>query len=583
MPERRSLRALLLAVALAALLLVGVATAGGAARAQERRLVLERFDTTAVVRSDGEVAVAETITARFEGGPWQGLQRSIPVQDPGRLGGTLSLGLRWQDAREVSEGNEGPPLRTEARGKGDERELRVYVPAAAGTTRTLRLRYRLRHGLRFFPDHDEFYWNVTGNDRPIPIDRAGAVIELPPGSTGVRALAYTGPLGSRRSDASVGVEGSVVRVRTTRPLAANEGLTVAVAFDRGVVRRPSLPARALHWLSSNPITLLPLLTGGLLYLRWRQVGRDPAGRPIVVAYEPPPELSPAEVGALVDERVDDRDALATLVDLAVRGYVRILPQANGTDYRFRLLRSEAEWGDLRDHERLMLEGLFPAGAEGASTSTAALENRFHTTLRRIRQAIENSLVQRGCYRRWPMDVRIGWWGLAFVLAWASPFLVALLGWWLGPGSALPFLALVATALTIAVAGWFMPARTERGARLRERVLGFQRFVERVEADRFERLVRTPELFERYLPHAMAFGLTHRWVKAFADLLTRPPAWYGGGGDLGGMDRFGRDLDRFGSRTAAAMSSAPRSSSGSSGFGGGGFSGGGSGGGSVGGF
>jgi uncharacterized membrane protein len=137
---------------------------------------------------------------------------------------------------------------------------------------------------------------------------------------------------------------------------------------------------------------------------------------------------------------------------------------------------------------------------------------------------------------------------------------------------------------VAIVGWFMPARTPRGTSALRDVLGFEEFLNRVESERFERVVDRPELFEAYLPYAMAFGVEKRWAKAFEGICDTPPDWYHGrrGGPFQ-TSLFVADMGRLSSAAGSTMQSAPRSSSGSSGFGGGGFSGGGFGGGGGGGF
>jgi uncharacterized membrane protein len=133
-------------------------------------------------------------------------------------------------------------------------------------------------------------------------------------------------------------------------------------------------------------------------------------------------------------------------------------------------------------------------------------------------------------------------------------------------------------------GWFMPARTIAGARTFEKILGFEQFLGRVEGDRIERIEKTPELFERYLPYAMALHVEKKWVEAFAGIAIEPPGWYRGTYGTGFQPYFlVNDLNMMSSQAGSIMASSPRSSSGGSGFGGGGGSGGGFGGGSVGGF
>ena len=150
----------------------------------------------------------------------------------------------------------------------------------------------------------------------------------------------------------------------------------------------------------------------------------------------------------------------------------------------------------------------------------------------------------------------------------------------------PVTVFVAGALSAAVIfafGWIMPARTVAGARALEGVLGFEEFLGRVEADRLERVVKTPEMFEKFLPFAMALGVEQKWAHAFEGICRQPPDWYRGG-SVGNFQPgvFASRMSGMSQVAAAAMVSQPRSAGGS-GFGGGGGSGGGFGGGGGGGF
>jgi uncharacterized membrane protein len=137
---------------------------------------------------------------------------------------------------------------------------------------------------------------------------------------------------------------------------------------------------------------------------------------------------------------------------------------------------------------------------------------------------------------------------------------------------------VLSALIIIAFGWFMPAHTDQGARALEGVLGFEDFLNHVESDRFNRMIKTPQMFEKFLPFAMALGVEKNWSKAFQGIMTQPPDWYRGsyGPNFYPM-MFTSDLGTMSSRASSVMASAPRSSGGS-GFGGGGDGGGSSGGG-----
>jgi uncharacterized membrane protein len=148
----------------------------------------------------------------------------------------------------------------------------------------------------------------------------------------------------------------------------------------------------------------------------------------------------------------------------------------------------------------------------------------------------------------------------------------------GAGLALAIASGIVTVVAIGGFGVAMPARTKRGADTRAAIRGFEEFVSRVESHRLASLPLTPDLFERYLPYAMALGVEGRWAKAFEEICTEPPQWYVGSGPIRTFHatNLTGDLARMSAVTATAMQSAPRSSAGS-GFGsGGGFSGGGGG-------
>ncbi len=151
----------------------------------------------------------------------------------------------------------------------------------------------------------------------------------------------------------------------------------------------------------------------------------------------------------------------------------------------------------------------------------------------------------------------------------------------------PFvIAGILTAAIICIFGLFMPARTIVGTRALEGVLGFEDFLAHVESDRFNRMIKTPEMFEKFLPFAMALGVEKNWSKAFQNIYTQPPSWYQGGyGPSFYPYMFVNNLNTMSSQASGIMTSAPRSSGGSGfgGGGGGGSSGGGFGGGGGGGF
>jgi Predicted membrane protein (DUF2207) len=313
------------------------------------------------------------------------------------------------------------------------------------------------------------------------------------------------------------------------------------------------------------------------------------------------------------------------------------------DYIFHLKKPPSAWSEARPHERAMLSGLFfdgdslltpkgifgagtaspgvqdysiesgtvssgspspsvaapsavqddsaalqgdPAAAPQASVALSQLQNRFYAHLPAIRDGIYNALVSDGYYLHRPDTVRAGYVGTGLVIG----FLIIALGnWWAkqsGMSALTWLLAGILSGAIICLIGWFMSARTITGARTVAKVLGFEDFLSRVESDRIQRLENAPELFEKFLPYAMALRVEKKWVQAFSGITLQPPQWYQGPGYVGAFQAYFlvNDLNLMAMQAGSTMTSAPRSvGSGGSGFGGGGGAGGGFGGGGGGGF
>jgi len=549
-----------------------------------KELRIEKFDAEIVVAPNSSVDVTENIQAHFIGGPWHGLYRTIPIEyvTPQGLNYTLFL-----DVKSVTDGT-GKKLKFESSRERHYRKLKIFVPDADNSTQTISINYTVSDALRFFEDHDEFYWNVTGDAWDVPIQSASARIILPEGATGIRANVFTGAFRSTAHNAEAQIAGNGVEVHTDGPLHYHEGLTVAVAFDKGFVHEPSGFETFLRTIRSNLPLLIPVGVFIIMFYLWWTRGRDPRLRPIAAQYEPPDKLTPGEVGTLVDNSADMRDITASIVDLAVRGYLTIeqtqrdhlLGLVHDKNYIFHLKKPRTEWTALKSHEQDLIGGLF---ADGDNVSLSDLQNRFYKFLPNIKNDIFDSLVQHGYYARRPDRVRTTYVGIGlivgFLMIWGGSAMAASLGM-------APLSFIVAGILSAAIIlgfGWFMPAHTEQGTRALEGVLGFEDFLSHVEADRFNRTIKTPEMFEKFLPFAMALGVEKNWSKAFQGIYTQPPSWYRGAyGPNFYPLLFISDLNTMSSQASSMMTSAPRSSGGS-GFGGGGSSGGGFGGGGGGGF
>jgi uncharacterized membrane protein YgcG len=539
------------------------------------------FSDTISVHEDGSAAVHERITLAFDG-EWHGIHRFIPIEYPGARGTNYTLFLRVTG---VTDGS-GGKLKYESSNANGFRDLKIFIPDAVDATRTVEIDYTVRNGTRFFEDHDEFYWNLTGNDWPVPIDHASALVSFPSAAAGsLRAQAFTGAYGAAERDATAEVRGAEASFETNNPLPMRGGMTIDIFIPNGILKEPGAFTRFMWFVGSNPIVFLPFWTFAVMFTLWWYKGRDPdPGLSVAPMYEPPAGMTPAEAGTLLEDKVHPRDITCTLVDLAVRGFVKIEEVDDKglvfhhKDYVFHLLKPRDQWGRLVPHERVMLENVF---AGGEVTRLSSLKNRFYRALPAIQEDIKSALKTKGMYLLDP-DSANGY-SIAAIVLMVAPFAVV---YFAGYNIFSSFVLLIGCGIISAIIWWLfarqMTAKTVQGGRTRVAVLGFQEFMNRVDADRLKRM--PPDTFEKYLPYAMALGVEHHWAQAFAGIVHNPPNWYVSPNGGVGFNPifFSSSMHSMATDMHQVFVSAPRASSTGSGWsgggGGGGFSGGGFGGG-----
>jgi uncharacterized membrane protein len=406
-------------------------------------------------------------------------------------------------------------------------------------------------------------------------------------------------------------------------------LAIGVKFTPDVVggSQPSWQEeydRKANWNEGGrPIWNLVLGVLGLLslagaplgvYLLWYTRGRDPhVGLVSDYLTEPPEDVPPGVIGTLVDEKADIQDVVATMIDLARRGYLIIDEESEKgfagliTRQDFVFERTDKEWADLREYERALLRKLF---GRSQTRRMSELKNKFYTVLPKIRDGLYDAAVDVGYFRSRPDRTRriysiLG--VIAAVLALGVIiFLSALLAEWVDTIWC-PGVGLLVGAIALAIVGQVMPAKTKKGAEAAARWEAFREYLKEIES--YTDLEQATDLFERYLPYAIAFNLERRWVQKFARVETTPiPGWYypywmgrtarrrgtatsaGGGigevgappsiqgmsdGLAGGLQSMSDGLVGMFNSVGKTFTSAPSSSGSGGGFSGGGFSGGGS--------
>jgi hypothetical protein len=286
--------------------------------------------------------------------------------------------------------------------------------------------------------------------------------------------------------------------------------------------------------------LVPFIVFFVASMKWLKRGRDPEEGSVEVQFEPVDGASPAELGTLVDNTADLRDITSTFVDLAVRGFIRIeetsqsqiLGLDDHAEYIIYIVKKHAEWVGLKPHEIRVLGALSSASPfDPFTVLVSQLRNTFPRALPRIRDGIFDSLVSRGYYLERPDEVRKKWGAVAGIFAFTG-YGLARLGehvmWVPFPPNVLLTAGVVSGVIVLAF-GLIMPARTVAGARARGAALGFKEFLARVEEDRYKKMITSPEMFERFLPYAMAFGVEKKWAGTFAHafevMYRNPPSWY----------------------------------------------------------
>jgi uncharacterized protein (TIGR04222 family) len=593
-----------------ALAVVSIGALATAATARAGALeTIRSYDVDITVQPDGDLAVVETIVYDFGSTQHHGIFRDIPTR------------LHYNDTYDrltplrvdsVTDGS-GTPLQYTIGDAGDGKtEIKIGNPDQLVTgVHEYQITYTVQGALNGFPNRDELYWNAIGDEWDVTIQRATVRVSTPGAITGVAC--FQGQQGSSDRCAVSGFQGDTARFGETQ-IFPNQGLTVVVGIEKGAVtvQPPILQER---WNAARAFAITPV-TGsaagaiavvgiaGFGFFAWTR-GRDRryqgsqvdqvmgnaggASEPVPVGdadaegpveFAPPDGIRPGQIGTLIDEHANTVDVSATIVDLAVRGFLQIheIPREGffgKPDWS--LVRSDADDAALLPYERMVLEGLF---RDGNDTTLSALRTTFAERLAKVEDSLYADAREQGWFTMRPDRVRIRWrllglgltvLGIAITVVLAATTHLGLIG-----------LAALVVGLVFLFGAGRMPSRTAKGTAMLRRVRGYRRVIDT--ADRYmARWAEQENEFPKMLPYAIVFGLTDKWAHTFQALAAQAPGgvasivpWYVASGAFS-PDGFAHAIDGFTVATSGTMTATP-AGSGTSGFGGGGFSGGGFGGG-----
>ena len=559
-----------------ALLLAALAPA----RADER---IRSFHSDITINKDSSLTVKETITFNVEGVDIRrGVIREFPTDYEDANGDAVSVGFEL-----ISVERDGRPEPSQVDEVSNGVEIRMGDPDVylSHGLHTYVITYRTTFQIGYFDEGDQLYFNVTGLGWEYPIDEASAIVRLPPGARATRMIFWTGAYRSKDQDGTIAeIAPGIVEVRTNQRLGSHEGLSFAVEWPKGLVDQPDAGAYAWRWLTANLTAFFGLLgflaTGGFLTWAWTKWGRDPPRGTIIPLFAPPDRMEPAEARFVADMGYDNKIFAAAIVSMAVKGAVKIDEDPGWFSKSIKLTRTGQGAEALAPAERAAYDRLFAGG------DMIELEQKNWQRIKAAGDAVKMRLQLAHVGKTFHENGGVTGAAIGILVATGLAIWAAAgrenLALFVGIGA-----VVLGVGLVVIFNQW-MKAPTVAGQALRDRLEGFRMYLDTAEKERWEVLnppEMTPQLFEKYLPFALALDVDHTWSQTFeremrirdpSGQYTYHPSWYSG-----------RSFDGIGAGALShsisnAMSSAISSSSSppgkSSGFGGGGFSGGGGGGG-----
>jgi hypothetical protein len=596
-PMKQLLRPVALGGLASIAVLTGLMALASPAPAQTAGEHIADYRVAMQLAGDGTLVVSELITYDFGATPHHGILRDLVERETYDAHHDRRYRI---SAVAVAADHEATPVQLSHSGRY--LHLRIGDPNATVTGQhTYRIDYRLQGAARTFADHQELFWDAIGNQWPVPIDRATVTVTGPAPIT--KTACYAGANGSSLSCTSASVGGPAATFSQTG-LGPLEGLTIVVGLPPGSIvpdpqpilerRRTVADAFALRPDTVIPaIALAVLSVGAILWLASRR-GRDRrftgsatdaafgnttgaeeavgfgGVRAGPVEFVPPNGVLPGQVGTLVDEHANLVDVTATIVDLAVRGWMTI----TDLDDDYELTSTQvAGKGALLPYETELMTALF---ASGPTVKLSDLKYKFRAELGVIQNAMYEDVVTQGWYRIRPDRTRQRWTLLAlgfFIAAIAITVVVAL-----GSSFGVVPLGLVLGAITLIAVASRMPSRTGKGSAMFSRVRGFRRLFDEGDQGLREKFAEQHDIFSQYLPYAIVFGCTDKWARVFAQLDAQQleTGWYRGNAPFNAI-LLASSINHFGTMATGTLYASQPSSSSGSGFGGG-FAGGGGGGG-----
>ncbi|MCM8787977.1 MAG: DUF2207 domain-containing protein [Candidatus Omnitrophica bacterium] len=580
------------------------------------------FTVDIEINRDSCIVVTEKITANFSDTPKHGIFRDIPIKYRDETGRYFNFNLQILGIYD-EEGN--PWTYTKIYSK-EYLTLKIGSPYKTyQAEKIFIIKYRVEGAILYLDNHDQLYWNAIGTEWDAPINNVTINVRLPVVVKSELLLikSYSGRYGLRQDSLNAKTDGQNIIFRGEHYL-PYEGLTVVVGFPKGIVeerirtyqerghsRKDSFQNYDKDYQKNDHMFysyserrggainfsffisfLIPIIVFVIMFRLWYKYGKDPKLRKsIVVEYKVPQDLTPIEMGTLIDDKVDIRDISATIIDLAIRGYLRIVQTEKvffRKNYGFEKLKEYKSDNSLKDYEKIILSALFEesfgknnfvdfgknlgGGFNPAYTSfveLSSLENNFYTKLNSIKESVFLQLIKKGFYAKNPQKVVSFYRNLGIIFLTLGILLTMFSSFGL---------SIALSGIICILFSKYMPAKTKLGVEVYGKILGFEEFLMRTDKDKIAVSERR-NIFEKMLPYAICLGISSKWAKIFSDVYTTSPNWFlTSYQDKFLMADFIADLNHSINIMSTTFVSMPRTVYSGGGFGGGGFSGGGFGGG-----
>ncbi|GAA1396806.1 DUF2207 domain-containing protein [Luteococcus peritonei] len=562
------------------------------------------------VQPTGDVRVTETLVYRFGSVGRHGITRSFVTRE------------KWDDRSDavyqitdirVSSPDAPSRFTTQTDTDGRNAYLTVRVGSPTETVRvptaSYTLSYTVKGAMRSSQDYDEFYWDALSGETPLVrniqvsatvpggVKDVDCNVGVPPTRDDCTSFRVNGRTGEYRQSVKQAGEVMTIGARIAKGQVSVTQPDLVTRADRTeqLVQQAGLGAGALslvlspllgwrYWRRKGRDLRYVGLPPGVLPAQGQSVAEKPTGRiEIPVAFSPP-QISVAEAGLLVDGAIDTKETTATLVDLAVRGAVKLASEPGATRVRLVDFSKATE-----PHEQVLLQRLF------AYTGGGEVELASQGSMLSAHEALVTSVRNQVARRRW-FTRGTGAAGAGFG---CSGLLMLAFAWFFFGGTSGMILWLALPLVPVILTSMVVRSKMQRGQRTglgrayADQVEGFRHYLATAEADQL-RFEEGEDIFSRYLPWAIAFGLAERWADLCAQLVrmgrlsAEPPVWYYGPYNYWNFYVFNDSLSTI--DHAASPAPPPPTSIGSSGSGfgggssfggGGGFAGGGGGGGGVG--